>query len=142
MRRLWISFLVALMGATSFGQTDDGGLQPIDACGTLVQGAGCVLFDGGGGRYVIVARGNFHFGDSVRVVGTVDPQCVTICPDADGCIRGAELYDPAVFPCGTALPNFPADIISGVCSSLSAALLALTLLGLCVTRPRPKRRLR
>jgi hypothetical protein len=131
----------AQSGTTTSQPTGTGGLQPIDACGTLVEGAGCVLFEGGGGTFVITPSGDFHFGDAVRVVGTIDPHCITICHDNDGCIRGAVLYDPAVLPCGTALPNFPGDIVAGVCSTLSSSLLALTLVGLVVARwraPRPR----
>ncbi len=135
----WIAILPILaLASAAAAQTDPNAPQLIDECGTLVEGNGCVLFEGAGGRFVVVGSGSsrFQFGDAVRVVGTVDPKCVTICPDADGCIRGAELYDPAVLPCGTALPNFPADIVTGVCSSLSAALLTLTVVGLRATRRR------
>jgi hypothetical protein len=135
MRRIAIGLVLASVAAT-LAQTEVTGPQPIDECGTLTEGAGCILFEGAGGKYVVTGAGNFHVGDAVRVVGTADPQCVTICSDADGCIRGAELYDPAVFPCGTALPNFPADIITGVCSTLSTSLLMLLLVGLVVARRR------
>jgi len=133
----WIVILPMLVLTSAVAaQTDPNAPQSqlIDECGTLVQGNGCVLFEGAGGRYVVVASGRFQFGDAVRVVGTIDPECVTICPEADGCIRGAVLYDPARLPCGTALPNFPEDIVTGVCSSLSAALLALAVVGLRATR--------
>jgi hypothetical protein len=129
--------LVSAASAQTTTQPSDNSPQAIDECGTLVEGNGCVLFQGAGGQYVIpVSSGDFQLGDAVRVVGTVDPSCVTICPEADGCIRGATLYDPAVLPCGTPLPNFPADIVTGVCSSLSAGLLALTLVGLLAARRR------
>jgi len=144
LHRIATALLLALAGAAACAQTaqtQPAGMQAIDECGTLTQGAGCTLFEGAGGKYVVVASGDFRAGDAVRVVGTVDPQCITICPDADGCIRGAVLYDPAVFPCGTALPNFPEDIITGVCSTLSASLLMLTLAGLIVAGRRvPARR--
>ncbi len=117
----------------------DGGMRPIDACGVLVQGHGCVLFEGGGGSYVIPDAGNFRFGDAVRVVGTLDPNCITICPDADGCVRGAVLYDPLVFPCGTPLPSFPGDLLTGLCETLGGVLVALPLVGLWYTRSRGPR---
>jgi hypothetical protein len=123
----------ALCIAVAQGQTTQPSMREIDACGVLVQGAGCVLFEGGGGTYVVVASGDFQFGDAVRVVGTVDTGCITICPEADGCIRGATLYDPAVLPCGTDLPNLPADLVSGLCSTISASLLMLTAVGLWCT---------
>jgi hypothetical protein len=139
----WIAILPIIASATVAAAQSDPNApqsQAIDECGTLVEGNGCVLFEGAGGRYVVVANsGDFQFGDAVRVVGTIDPECVTICPEADGCIRGAVLYDPARLPCGTPLPNFPADIVTGVCSSLSAALLAFTVVGLWATRRRGPR---
>lgn len=120
----------ALIAFAAQGQTTQPSSQAIDECGVLVEGAGCVLFQGAGGKYVVVSGGNFKFGDPVRVVGTLDTGCVTICKNADGCIRGATLYDPTVFPCGTSLPNFPADLVSGLCSTFSASLLTLTVVGL------------
>jgi hypothetical protein len=137
----WIAIATILVLASAAGaqttQPSDNSPQAIDECGTLVEGSGCVLFQGAGGKWVIPGgSGDFRFGDAVRVVGTADPSCVTICPDADGCIRGAVLYDPNVLPCGTALPNFPADIVTNVCSTLSAALLTLTVVGLLATRRR------
>lgn len=127
--------LAAPVGALADSANADG-MQAIDACGVLVQGAGCVLFEGGGGTYVVVNVDDFQFGDAVRVVGTVDPECVTICPEADGCIRGAAVYDPAVFPCGTDLPNLPADIVTDACTMASGVLVAGTVAGLMLARPR------
>jgi len=116
------------------GQSGQAALSPVDECGVLVQGESCVLFEGGGGRYVVPDTGHFRVGDAVRVVGTLDPNCVTICKDADGCIRGGTLYDPALFPCGTRVPQFPQDLVTGTCTAASAALLTLTLAGLWYTR--------
>jgi len=139
-RRLALTGMAILLGAyPASAQEDGGGMQEFDACGVLLAGAGCALFEGGGGTYVVVNTGDFQFGDTVRVVGTLDPDCITICPEADGCIRGAELYDPAVFPCGTSLPSFPEDIITGVCSTVSTGLLTLTLAGTWLTRRRAGR---
>jgi len=126
---------VLLLTVVALAQ-DNGGMQPIDACGMLVQGHGCVLFQGGGGSYVVPDAGDFKFGDLVRVVGTVDPNCITICPDADGCIRGAVLYDPLVFPCGTRLPSFPGDLLTGLCETAGGVLIGLPLAGLWYTRVR------
>lgn len=113
----------------------------IDACGILVHSGGCVIFEGGGGRLVIApqAAEGFAFGDAVRAVGTVDPNCVAICDDIDGCIRGAVLYDPAVFPCGARLPNFPGDIVTNACTAATAALFTLTVVGLTAARGRRAR---
>ena len=104
MRTGILASCLCLLTAPTLAQTDGD----FDACGVLSPGNGCVLFVGGGGSYVIAADAEgFGFGDPVRVVGTLDTTCITICPAADGCIRGATLYNPAVFPCGTALPDFP-----------------------------------
>ncbi len=108
----------------------------IDACGVLISGGNCVLFSGGGGNYVLSDYGDYRVGDAVRVVGTVDPQCATICGSADGCIRGAVVYDPTVLPCGTALPSFPGDLLSGLCSAVSAGIAASTTGGLLLSRRR------
>lgn len=124
--------LACVPRATS--QTTDSGPREIDTCGVLVRGAGCAIFEGGGGRFVITDTGRFTFGDAVRVVGTVDPLCITICGDVDGCVRGAILYDPAIYPCGTRLPDFPGDIVTGVCSQVGTGLVFATLAGLWLTR--------
>jgi len=100
---------------------------PIDECGQLVQGATCVLVEVAGGRFALAEYYGYRIGDAVRVVGEIDPACNTICADADGCIRGAVLYDPTQYPCGTPLPNFPADICTGAASSLALGGLALML---------------
>lgn len=114
---------------------EDEGPRAIDACGMLGRGFGCVLFEGAGGSWVLPDAGRFQFGDLVRVVGTADPDCITICPDADGCIRGAVLYDPLVFPCGTPLPSFPGDLLTGLCEGLGGALVVLSAVGLWYARP-------
>jgi hypothetical protein len=133
MFRIATSLLVAVLASAAYAQTEDGGPSAFDACGILVRGTDCVLFDGGGGKYVVSDAGRFRIGDAVRVVGTLDPNCQTICAGSDGCIRGAELYDPAVYPCGQPLPNFPTDIVTNVCSAASLGLLILTLAGLSCT---------
>ncbi|GEM_PF-3842083 len=127
---------VLLAGPRLEAQSQAPELYEIDECGTLSRGSGCILFEAAGGKYVIPEAAGFHVGDAVRVVGTLDPGCVTICPEADGCIRGATLYDPAVWPCGTELPNFPADILSGICEATSAVLLGAVAAGLWWSRRR------
>lgn len=112
----------------------DAAATEIDACGTLVRGVTCVMFETGGKQYYLADYGGFDIGDEVRVVGTLDPSCITICLQGDGCIRGATVYDPRVFPCGTDLPNFPADICS---EAASAALSGLAAAGLWLAR-RPR----
>jgi hypothetical protein len=118
---LWAT--IALGVACARGQSD-GAAGPIDECGQLVQGATCVLVEVSGGRYALTEFYGFRVGDPVRVVGEIDPECQTICADADGCIRGAVLYDPAELPCGTPLPNLAADFCTGVSSSIFAGLAA------------------
>jgi hypothetical protein len=135
MRPIAVIVCVGLVVGLTCGQTDDG-LQAIDECGVLVQGPDCTLFEGAGGAYVVPDAGGFKVGDAVRVIGTLDPACVTICTGADGCIRGAVVYDPAVFPCGSHVPSFPEDLITGICTAASAGLLALSLAGMWHTRRR------
>lgn len=133
------AILVALMtfAVRALAQTDPDnvGPQEIDACGVFVRGNGCVLFEGGGGLYVVADPGDFAFGEPVRIVGTVDPDCLTICPEADGCIRGAVAYDPAVLPCGTPIADFPGDLLTGICSAAGTAVTGLTLFGMWLARP-------
>lgn len=113
-----VLIIAAFAAAPASAQLSD---EPdFDACGVLVQGAGCVLFAGGGGSYVLSDYANFKIGDLVRVIGTLDENCITICQEGDGCIRGAEVFDPAVFPCGT-----PVRVEFDPCSGLSAALVPL-----------------
>ncbi len=109
--------------------------QPFDACGVLIAGAGCTLIEAAGGRYVVPDAGDFAFGEAVRVVGTLDPECLTIC-EADGCIRGAVVYDPALLPCGTAIPDLPADLVSGLCTAASGAIAGLAAGGVWLGRRR------
>lgn len=134
-----LTVLCALCPA-GFGQTgDDLAPHAIDACGVLVRGTDCVLFEGAGGRFYLADYGNYRVGDAVRVIGTADPTCITICRDADGCIRGATLYNPAVYPCGTAIPSISDldnALVDSVCTAASGALGTLALAGMFLSRPR------
>jgi hypothetical protein len=103
-------------GAIAVAQTSQPSGE-IDQCGTIVRAGNCVLFEGGGGKFVVADFGGFQVGDFVRVVGTVDPDCTNICDQADGCVRGAVVYDPLLLPCGT-----PLEVPFDPCSGLSAAL--------------------
>ena len=59
-----------------------------DGCGVLVQGVECVLFEPDtGGLYFLTNTGNFNVGDHVRVRGLMNPDCVTICMQGNGCIE-------------------------------------------------------
>lgn len=134
--------LACSLCAVALGQTDNAEPNlpagPFDACGTLVSTGDCVLFNGGGGMFYVADTGRFRVGDSVRVVGTLNPNCTTICADADGCISGAVLYDPAVLPCGTPV-NTPFDPCSGVSLGLLGAGLATLALSPFARRSAPAR---
>jgi hypothetical protein len=136
MRNVMIGWLAAFCPLAA--AQDGNGVTPgeIDACGLLVSKGGCVLFEGGGGSLFLSDYGDFRAGDVVRVIGTVNPNCTTICEEADGCIADAQVYNPLVFPCGTDIPSFPGDIIGDLCTSLSGALTATMLIGLWFARPR------
>ncbi len=120
-----------LAGAAALAQTTQPASVEIDACGILVRDGGCVLFQGAGGAFVVPDAGGFQVGDAVRAVGTADRSCITICPSADGCLRGAVLYDPALLPCGT-----PVDVPFDPCSGLSGLLTAVAATGFWLTRAR------
>lgn len=139
MRRRHAAVFAALIGgllSAGAARAQDTETREIDACGVLVRVGGCILFEEGGGRYYIPDPGRYREGDAVRVIGTVDPTCITICTAADGCIRGAVLYDPAVFPCGTPLPSLANDILGSACSGLSTAISAGLLVSLWFTARR------
>jgi len=73
--------------------------QEFNGCGQLIQGIECVLFQPDeGGLWVLDNRGNFRVGDRVRVIGTLDRECITICQQGDGCIRrnSIDLCEPPV----------------------------------------------
>ena len=129
-----------LFAGTTLAQDADFSAE-FDQCGELVQGANCVLFSGGGGRFYLSDYGSFRVGDSLRVVGAASTDCATFCDEIEGCITVASLHDPAVLPCGTPIPNLPADITAAAFDGCTAALaggaLALTL-GLCSPLWRPK----
>ncbi|MFO0837736.1 MAG: hypothetical protein U1D55_04360 [Phycisphaerae bacterium] len=121
-----LSFTVVLASLTA-AQTTRPTSRAIDECGILVQGAECALFQGAGGRYYIPDTGRFRVGDAVRVVGTLDPACVTICQEGDGCVRGAVLYDPVALPCGT-----PVNVQLDPCSGVSGLLAGLAVTGVAI----------
>ncbi len=128
-----------LVGAASAQTTQPAPSNPtleeIDACGVLVSRGGCVLFEGGGGAYVLSNYGGFRAGDSVRVTGFINDNCVTICGEADGCVSAAEVYDPAILPCGEPIRAIE-DLPGELCSLAAGALTAGTAAGLAFTRGR------
>jgi hypothetical protein len=77
-----------------------GGCPPDESCfigcGTLVQGAECVLFQwdlAPSLRFRLSELGDFGVGDSVAVEGCLDPDCITTCQEGSGCI------DNSIGPC-------------------------------------------
>lgn len=111
-------FAIITLPSAARGQSSDD----FDKCGFLVQGQNCVVFESGG-SYILSDYGRFVVGDFVRVTGTLDEDCVTICDDVDGCIRGATIYDALVIPCGTELPT-PEGFAADLCAAASGALVA------------------
>ncbi|MFO0972197.1 MAG: DUF5818 domain-containing protein [Phycisphaerae bacterium] len=72
------------------------------ACGKLVQGTECVLFETHDGqRYSLENQGDFQVDDRVFVAGTLDPDCASTCQEGDGCI-----LDNSIHPCH---PGGPGD---------------------------------
>lgn len=60
----------------------------VAACGTLVQGVECVLFeDDKGFLFQVENTGAFRVGDRVRIRGQFEQDCVTICQQVQGCFR-------------------------------------------------------
>ena len=128
---LFIPALLMTLTCASLALAQSDSEEPdFDACGTLVRVENCVLFEGGGGKYVLSDYEGYQVGEAVRVIGFLDESCITICGDtADGCIRGAVVYDPTVFPCGT-----PVQIPFDPCSALSTGLTLLTAAGFIASR--------
>ncbi|MGD8787741.1 MAG: DUF5818 domain-containing protein, partial [Phycisphaerales bacterium] len=59
-----------------------------DSCGTLIQGVECILFQADtGGLYLLDNLGSFEAGDRVRVCGVLNPDCISICMQGNGCIE-------------------------------------------------------
>ncbi len=63
------------------------GLECVTECGELVQGVECVLFlADSGGLFLLENLDGFNVGDRVEVTGCLDPGCINICLQGDGCI--------------------------------------------------------
>jgi LPXTG-motif cell wall-anchored protein len=63
-----------------------------DDCGTLIQGAECILFDSDHfGVYEVWPLGDFGVGDRVRVTGRLYLSCTTFCMGGDGCIENVTI---------------------------------------------------
>ena len=79
-----------------------------DDCGVLFEGVECVLFAAqSGGVYTLENLGGFGVDDLVFVAGTLDPGCVTICTEAEGCI-----FDNSIvaFACGPPVVFIRGDV--------------------------------
>ncbi|MBP7936973.1 MAG: hypothetical protein KA354_20205 [Phycisphaerae bacterium] len=74
----------------------------IEACGVLVQGVECVLFQADrGGLYMLEYLNGFGVGDRVRVTGGWNPNCPTACQQGNSCIVNNTISasTPADFDC-------------------------------------------
>lgn len=85
-----------------------------DDCGVLVNGAECVLFQSdNGGLFVVQNLGGFAVGDRVRVQGCLNPVCVTICQQGNGCIEDNSIeacnVDPPTGACCYAALGMPGN---------------------------------
>lgn len=128
-----LALLPAAQTATAQSSSTD-----FDECGTLVRKGGCVVFQGAG-DYTLSDYGRFNAGDFVRVTGTLDEDCPSICDNVDGCIRGAVVYDALIVPCGTSIPT-PSSALGDLCTASSGILAGLGFLGLAFIGHRAARR--
>jgi hypothetical protein len=74
---------------TALGLEDNAIGECYNNCGTLVQGAECVIFaEAGTGREFILSNlDTFQVGDRVRVHGMLQTDCASLCGQGEGCIR-------------------------------------------------------
>jgi hypothetical protein len=64
-----------------------------ESSGVLVRGVECVLFEADDGSlYVLEDYGDFGVGDRVWVSGILNPYCVTICMQGNGCIEDNDIW--------------------------------------------------
>ena len=105
---LRLSALAALL----FLSAPTASAQAFAGCGTVVQGVTCpkLFAPDAGGLYVVGGLTPFNVGDHVHVTGTIDPSCITICQQGNGCINGA-----VVTNCSTGTPFCFGDGSSGPC---------------------------
>lgn len=125
MRSLLACLLIAGLAPLSSAQIS----ITIDDCGTIVEGVECDLFAAdGGGLYIVGSSTPLSVGDRVHVVGDLDPTCISICQQGNGCIFNATVtfdcdsYDSVCHgdggdqqgctdcPCGN---NAPAGTVGG-----------------------------
>jgi hypothetical protein len=107
-----LSILLAALGLCP-ALAGPAAAQSYDQCGRIVQGITCPLLflDDQGALWLLDDYGSFGLDDLVRVSGTAEPGCITICNQGNGCIFGntigpcgplgtAYCFCPTVAPCG------------------------------------------
>ncbi len=78
-------WLVAVVGL--FVCIPPASAQSVDDCGELIAGVECTLLRLDDGRvFIPSSTDGFDVGDRVRVTGTVESDCVSICQQGDGCL--------------------------------------------------------
>ncbi len=103
-------------------------------CGTLVQGAECVLFAAeSGGLFTLAHLGDFQVGDHVRVAGCLAPTCDTVCLEGDGCIVGNSI-GPCDTVCG-GIAGIPCDSPDEFCKFPVGTCDFADIFGVCVPVP-------
>lgn len=99
--------------------------EQITACGKLVDGVECILFeDDKGFLFAIDETGGFSVGDRVQVTGRFESDCISVCIQTTGCIRQNTIR------AGAADGSCPDGGGSIVCPAAAAGLLALSGAGL------------
>ncbi len=88
-------FTICLEGdGCIFQNTIEACFEPFQGCGELVQGVECILFlADSGGLFLLDNLGSFGVGDRVFVTGLLDPDCLNICQEGDGCIFENSIAD-------------------------------------------------
>ena len=84
-----------------------------DGCGTIVMGVTCpkLFAPDSGGLYVLTANlSAYQVGDHLHVVGPIDPNCITICQQGNGCIAPT-----LIEPCSPATALCAGDGTQGAC---------------------------
>ncbi len=101
----------------------------ITACGTLVQGVECVLFqDDRGTLFALDDQAGFRVGDRVRVSGTFTTDRASICQQESGTITHATLSRAAPGACDDGSP---------ICALAGGALSLFLAAALPISRRRP-----
>lgn len=100
-----VATLLVWWAAAQNSVATSGGGGDFDGCGTLFEGVECLLFDAdSAGVYLLENYGHFRDGDRVHVAGWLDPFCITICMQGNGCI-----HDNTICPCDSRLGDLDGD---------------------------------